>query len=829
MSETEVLNLSLNQEQIKLRIKEGKINNFKSKSGRGYYNIIQENVFTFINLLLAGIAFLLIYFGKVSDGVIYFSVALLNIVVGLVQEINAKSKLDEIVELVSPKSLVIRNKNEVLIPSEEIVLDDIVKIQSGDLIPSDGKICYGKIQVDEAFLTGESNFLWKENDHDVFAGSTVIGGSCYIKITSVGKQNLANQIINKAKTYVKSITPLQQEVNLTVRILFLIASVLGTLVILSGYFLKTPLPESLQITAVILGIIPNSLFAIINLSYALGSVRILGNGAIVQRLNSVESMSHIDTLCLDKTGTLTTKNLVLENIIPLSDKFKEEAVYNFANVTTEKNATIQAILNKDGKIKIETDLKSDDEILFNSSHKFSAVKFKDKTYYFGAPEILFESVTEVTQNNEILQKLEDYYKDGLRVLLFCEDVQNQKFTHDNNNNPLLPKNLKALSILTFSDELRKDLQTTLNKFNQAGIKIKIISGDNSNTVLALIKQLKLYKTYQLIDGVSIEKLSPVEFSQMVENYDIFGRITPVQKERIIKALIDNGHYVAMIGDGVNDVLSLKQANLSISLESGAQAPKQISDILLLKDSFSALPSALLEGQKIRNAIEDIFKIYLSRIIYLVLIISSVRVADLPFPFSVKQASLISVLTTGIPAIGLAIWASPGINRNKLIDSVLHFVLPASLTLAFWGMVLWVWGIFNFMGNSNFLNFANSDFSTVYLQNIGQIRSVLSTFLILAGILIVFLVTLNPEKWIQKRHIESISNLPKNKILSMSVLLFIFTVLFLQFDNITQFWDMFKLSLLGWYMILVCLFGWLVSLFLAWYYNFYDRFLGIYKD
>jgi cation-transporting P-type ATPase E len=832
-----VLN-GLSDKEVAEKVNQGLVNKFQEVEGRTYWRIVQENVFTFINLILAFIALLLIYFGRVSDGVIYFSVALLNILVGLVQEIQAKRKLNAISSLVSPKVTVIRSGKQVLISSQDIVEGDLVFVKSGDIISVDGIIIEGSLNNDESLLTGESHLIEKKIDSEVFAGSNVVTGTAYFKAHNVGEKSTANQINSKAKAYVRHLTPVQKEVNLAIRLLFVIAVTLGAMVAMAAYLSRTPLSESLQITAVILGIIPNSLFAMINLSYALGGVNILRKGALVQKLNAVESLSNVDILCLDKTGTLTTKNLILEEIVNVNAQKEDtynQLLHDFVCGVNDPNATVDAII-KNLQISNNKSQVVVDQVPFSSTYKWSSIASQnhdiDQYLYLGAPEILIKYLT--NWNEALQQKLEDAQEKGLRVVLFATG---DKWSWiEDNKTPILPQKLQLNSVLIFSDQIRDDAQLALKKFYQAGVAIKIISGDNPKTVASLARQINLQNlkhdnkgTLVLLSGDEVDKLNDLELAQKIESVDIFGRITPHQKERLIKALIDSDHYVAMIGDGVNDVMSLKQASLSIAMQSGAQSAKSVADILLLKDSFASLPAGLIEGQKIRNGLEDVFKLFVSRILYLILLIIGVRIIGLPFPFTVKQASFISALTTGIPAIGLTLWAHSGYKkRNKLFNNVLHFVLPAAFTLAFFGLIILfamttikLWNIRSIDNLQSLLSITTPQVQLALASSLPRFRSVLTVFLIFAGLCLNIFVS-PPVKYMSFGSSHRSDWRPA--ILSC-IIATGFCIGYL-FPDLRNFWDLTYLNLTEIFLLILALGSWLVTITVFWKYRLLDKMLGI---
>ncbi|MBC7406613.1 MAG: HAD-IC family P-type ATPase [Candidatus Parcubacteria bacterium] len=839
----------LTQAQVQDRIKLGQINTVQVIRGRSYSQIILENTITFINILLAGVSVLLIIFGKYSDAIIYFSVALINILVGLIQEISAKAKLDSIADLVSPKSRIIRSlinnlqPNEQLLPVNQIVLDDIIALGSGDIIPVDGVVISGGLLIDESILTGESDYLHKQSGLEVFAGTSVVSGTGTMQATKIGSSTMANQINSRAKVYHRELTPIQSEVNLIVRVLFLITVTLGGMSVLANLIVPRSIDESLQIAAVILGVIPNSLFALINLSYALGGVAILKKGALIQRLNAIESLSNVDVLCLDKTGTLTTKNLILEQAINLgavTDIEQSKVLDDLINYSSELNATTQAIATS-RQITNPASQKPLVEIPFNSSYKWSGVSVEQKTDYtkskninivIGASDVILnhfkatQNRTPQYQNQDLNLHVSTLQNQGLRCLIVATSNQ---ILDLNNNQPILPNDLELISLLVFSDQIRDEAKETLDLFQQAGIAIKIISGDNPETVMALAKQIGVGKDAKMISGTELDNLPLDSWSAVVEDTTIFGRITPAQKEILIQTLNKNGHYTAMIGDGVNDVMSIKTAKLGISMESGSPVTRSVADILLLGDSFASLPQGLLEGQKIRNSLEDIFKLFLVKIIYLVMLIIGIRMVGLPFPFSIKQSSLIAIFTTGIPAIGLALWSHPGTKKGQsLLDSVLHFVIPSSISLGLFGTGLlfglsWLelFKLKNTTEISRLLNFNSLEITQAFNLAIPELQTGLTLFLILAGLCLNIFVS--PP--IKRLSFGAVSRRDWRPTILSFVLFVILGGLY--FNPITS--NFLGLSRLGYDQIGVVvstLIFWVITVSVIWRFRLIDKFLGI---
>jgi cation-transporting ATPase E len=417
-------------------------------------------------------------------------------------------------------------------------------------------------------------------------------------------------------------------------------------------------------------------------------VRIAGKGALVQQANAVESLSNVSVLCLDKTGTLTTNRIRLHALEPLGvgeDELRR-ILGDYVSSASSQNRTAEAI----GAACGGQARRVCQEVPFSSARKWSALAFGVSAqsnafdegalrgvYVLGAPEML---QSHLKAGADLGPAIEEWTARGLRVLLFAYRPEVMSL-HDENDQPSLPAGLIPLGVLSFSDELRPEAQLTLKDFAQSGIQLKIISGDNPHTVAALAQQAGLSSDVGVVSGLDLAEMDEAQLAQTTKEATVFGRITPRQKERLVRILRDNGEYVAMIGDGVNDVLSLKQAHLGVAMQSGSQATRGVADIVLLNDSFAVLPSAFREGQRIIHGMQDIVRLFLTRTFYVTLLILGAAIVGVAFPVTPKHNSILALLSVGIPTLALAAWARPATSPRSLLHSVSHFVFPASFTVA----------------------------------------------------------------------------------------------------------------------------------------------------
>ncbi|MCP4196858.1 MAG: HAD-IC family P-type ATPase [Proteobacteria bacterium] len=687
----------LTSQQVEERRKSGLGNDIKLKSSRSYWDIIKTNVFHPVNIVLYVIGFSMLAVGDTRSAVMVVGLVVFNAVVGIIQEVRSKHKLDEIALLARAKVAVIRDGGEQTIGPEELVQSDLLVIRAGDQIPVDGTIVGdGKIEVDESALTGESDLIPKKSEDEVLSGSFCITGETLVEATRVGEKSFANELTQNAREFKLEFTPLQRDVNRLLRILLLIVVFFTILAVLGLFLGDVPFDAWLQVMAVITGSISAGLLTLITLNYSWGAVTIGQKGGLVQQINAIESLSNVSVLCTDKTGTLTTNNIQYHDVYPVGIE-KSELEHLLGNVAagaSSTNKTSQALLDALPAVQRS----AVDEIPFSSARKWSALAFDEATvadetslrgvYVLGALEML-ESYFSV--DDAVRSKLQEWSDQGLRVLVFAG---NRDITtlHDENDLPLLPP-LTLLGIVSFSDELRPHLQETLGAFTDNGVRLKVISGDNPQTVAALAKQAGLPGDLKAVSGPELAEMGESEFASTAAEATVFGRITPQQKENLVTALRGQGEYVAMIGDGVNDVLSLKKANLGIAMESGSTATRSVAAMVLMGDSFEAMPAALTEGQRIVGAIQNILKLFMVTVFALLLLIVGIAILNLGFPFTALQNSLLSFFARGAPPFILSISAMAVVRRASLSHSIIHFTLPASFTIFLFGLFIYIGALY----------------------------------------------------------------------------------------------------------------------------------------
>ncbi|MBD3880476.1 HAD-IC family P-type ATPase [Phormidium tenue FACHB-886] len=803
----------LSESEVEQRRSAGMGNNVTLQTGRSYQQIFNENLFTFINGIFFAISLVMFKLGRVGDAVLVVIVIFGGVLINIYQEIWAKQKLDRIALLNRPKAAVIREGRTRYVDPNEIVLGDILLAQPGDQILVDGQVVgSGRMEVDESLLTGESDLILKQAAVPVYSGSFCVSGTACYEAEKVGADTVAYKLVAGARAYRRSLTPLQVEINVVIRVFMLIACFLWVLVGIS-FLSSTYSPNEIaQRAAVVAGLVPAGLLIAITLSYGLGAVRMLGQDVLIQQANAVESLSNVDTLCLDKTGTLTTNQILLEEVYPIATTAAElnAALGDYAASTTAGNRTSEAIAAAcPGRV-----LPPKAEVPFSSARKWSAIAFDEDdrrgVYLLGAPEVLSASM-------QLDQAAIDYINSGtiqgLRVVLFAYSP-NPTVLQDTDS-PQLPSDLKPLGILRFSDELRPEAYDTIQGFAQAGIEVKIISGDNPQTVAALAQQAGLGKEARLISGSQLAQLDDTQFAQAALNHTIFGRITPEQKALLVANLRKSGRYVAMIGDGVNDVLSLKQANLAIAMESGSKAARGVADIVLLKDSFGALPHAFLEGQRIRNGIQDVLKLFLVRTFCVTLLIFAAALVTDNFPLQNKQSAIVALIGVGFPTMCIPIWAKPGVlPRRSLVRSMLHFVIPSTLTLTLVSLLVYLFYLVVAVLDLP----PGLDPSEI---NHALPRSALVTILVMGELLLIPFLKPPSTAWVGG---EPLSGDWRYSIVAL-ILLGVY-LLIVAIPPLRRFFELYPLDPINYLFIGLVAIEWCLILRFTWRSRFLDRFLGI---
>lgn len=733
----------LSQREVAARRAGGQVNRMPRQTSRTYSQILRENVFTSVNNIMFVLSLALLFLGQISDAIISTGVVFFNVLVSVAQELRAKRTLDRIALLTRPRATVVREGQEQEIDPDDIVLDDVLLVHAGDQIVVDGPLLAGSLEADESLLTGESDRVLKGIGETLYSGSFCVSGSAYYRAEKIGSASVASQLTIKARTFRRVYTPLQQEINLIIRALLLVAMFFELLLFISTFINYVPVVESVKMAVVTIGIVPKGLFLATSVAYAVGALNMLGKGALVQQANAVESLSNVDILCLDKTGTLTANALVVESLYPfaIAEQELRRLLANFIAASTTRNATSEAIAAACGPSAATWHAR--EEVPFSSERKWSALAVDagqdTGVYVLGAPDVLQLH----GQQAESAAWIEEKTRQGMRVVLFARSHEDISL-FDDQQTPRLPDRLVPTGMISLRDQLRPETRETLANFAKTGVRLKIISGDHPDTVAALARQIDFDTGDSAVAGQDIERMDDAQLAEAAEQHTIFGRVTPRQKERIVRALHTRSHYVAMIGDGVNDVAALKQADLGIAMESGSQAARGVSDIVLLKDTFAALPPAFKEGQRIRNGMHSILKLFMTRVLYVTLLLVATTVVE-GFPFVPKQNAILTFFTEGVPTIALATWAYPSIvPRGNLSRSLLRFVLPAAITISLAGLAVYLGELLAIAQPWTTAGVQNSDITLQ--RTLPAAQSALTTFSVFCGLLLIPFVVPPGQFW-----------------------------------------------------------------------------------
>lgn len=670
----------LTDAEVAARVEAGQVNVTPDASSESVWRIIRRNALSAVNILLFIISIGLVALDLYRDAVLTAGIVLINVVIGIVQELRAKRQLQKIALLNRPTTAVLRNGEVREVDPSEIVVGDIIVFTAGDQYPADALLrTDSPVQVDESNLTGESDPVTKRKGDVLLSGSTCLAGSGMAEVLNVGEMCATQRVTSQARAYRNVKTPLQRDVDMIIRVMTVVVLLLALQVLqaFDNIYGRLPIVETVQASAVLVALVPQGLILMITLAYSLAVLRVAPQGALIQRINSIESLSHIDVLCVDKTGTLTTQRLALESVTPFTgdEETLRALLGDFAASARSSNKTSDAI--KAGCPGRARELA--EEVPFSSRWKWSGMAFADAPdvpLVLGAPEVLLDAASKVPDGVEA--ELDRWTSGGYRVLLFGRGRGAGTMAGEV---PRLPKDLEILGLVVLSDELREGVQNTIKAFTDLGISLKVISGDNPDTVLALAKQAGIPEASVAVSGADIDGLNDTELEILAEQATVFGRVTPEHKERLVQALERRGHWVAMTGDGVNDILALKRASVGIAMRSGADATRNAADIVLLEDNFDVLPAAFSEGQRVLRGMNDNIKLFLTRTLTLVFVIFQVLLIGQEFPITPSQNSILATLTVGIPSIALAVWARPGHTPRNLWKTVVQFVLPAALMVS----------------------------------------------------------------------------------------------------------------------------------------------------
>ena len=713
----------LTDEQVNERIAEGKVNADENPNTRTYKQIIRENTLTFFNFLNLVLLVLVLLVGSYKNA-FFVCIIVINTLIGIAQEIRAKKTIDKLAILTARKSVVIREGQKWTVPTEELVLDDVVCLKTGDQVPADARVLEGSVEVNESLLTGESDNLPKNVGDELFSGSFVTSGEANCQIIHVGKDNYAAQITSEAKEFKRHNSELKNSLNAILKVISIIIVPLGAMLFYKQYMIvgDTLKDSVVNMVAAVLGMIPEGLVLLTSVALTLGSMVLATKKTLVQELYCIETLARVDTLCLDKTGTITEGTMKVEDVqlydtaqttvVQHTAKFDPETGEPVQNVSALKpevtvsaekeNGQIQETVNSETVSQEErqklqeidhimgnmmsvlhdqnatadalrkrfpsrNDLKLIHAIPFSSDRKYSGAVFEGRgTYLMGAAQFLFPE-----GNEELLEHCSSYAQEGYRILVLAHSEQETKGTER-------PTGLEPLGLFLITDVIREEAPDTLAFFDSQEVDLKVISGDDPVTVAAIARRAGLKNADSYVDATTLT--TEEELQDAVAQYSVFGRVTPQQKKAMVQALQSQGHTVAMTGDGVNDVLALKEADCSIAMAQGSDAAKNIANVVLLDSNFASMPHIVNQGRRVVNNIRTAASMFLIKTMFSVMLSLLTIFFGNTYPFEPIQMSLISACAVGIPTFLLA----QENNYEKIDHTFLRHVFinafPAALTI-----------------------------------------------------------------------------------------------------------------------------------------------------
>ncbi|MDR0523564.1 MAG: HAD-IC family P-type ATPase [Candidatus Methanoplasma sp.] len=671
----------LSDEEVRDRISSGRSNSFESPVSRRYSDILVKNACTPFNLMLFLLGAALVYFEEEVSAVSATGVIILNILIATVQEARAKRRLDKIALLIRPKVRVLRGGSVREIDPSGIVMDDSVLLSAGDQAQVDGVLIDSdSVEMDESPLTGESGTVRKAAGDTVFSGTVCVAGDGLFRVTALGADTFASRMLLSAKRFKKKKTPLQAETGAVTKMLMAAAFVFLAFMVARGLLGGTPLSggDFAMRSVVVLDIVPIALFLLITITYMIAAVRMSGGGVLLQNSNSVESMSHVDTVCMDKTGTITTNGLAVESVEYVAgEEAARPALEAFVSATGGRNRTVEAMERAFGR----SEARLIEEIRFSSERKYSAVRTEGAwsgTVFVGAWSALRGRAAD---DGRVSRAVAELSGRGLRSVVAC--VGPDAPLHEGGE-PSIPR-LEPVAIVSIRDEVRPDCRETIQAFLDGGMDLKVISGDDPDMVAALFKTAGIPGEREAVSGDELDAMAPREYDEAVLRAGIFGRMKPEGKERVIESLRRSGRYVAMVGDGVNDVRPIKAAQVGIALQSGSGAARGVADMVLAGDDFSALPRAISEGKRTVSGMRDILKLYLTRNFVLAIMVLLFLVILGRVPLLPVQNAYYALASVSIAAFFMAIWAKPSDNAGAVLPAVLRHAAPSAVLISAFGI------------------------------------------------------------------------------------------------------------------------------------------------
>lgn len=641
-------------------------------------DVVRANTLTFFNVVLATMILALLVVGELRDGIFVGVVVAANVAVATVQELIATRRLRALRALTQPTATVVRDGIEETIPAVEVVEGDLLHLFAGDEVVADGRVVARQAELDESLLTGESDSVRRGPGDEVRSGSFCIAGDCYYVAERVGAEAYAARLAADARAHSRTATPLTFRFQRLLRVLLIATGVLAAALFVQFNFADRGLAESLKATtATVTTVVPVGLLLGMTVVAAVGALRVSRSGAIVQEIAAVEALNYVDVIGLDKTGTLTTNRLTFRGVTWAPGASGAQGWLGaFAAASAGSNKTADALA--DALARASNGARAVASVPFHSARRWSAVTLEHfgetRTFVLGAPETVLARGDRGPGAVALIDAYRAAAEEGLRGVIFAE-------TRGLPDPDAPLAGATPLALVAFGDELRAEVTSAFALMEELGIQPKVISGDNPRTVLALLRQMGIRMHGGAIGGDDLERLSGEAFTEAVETHTVFGRITPPLKARIVETLKSRGHYVAMVGDGANDVRALRAADVAVAMASGTAMTRGVAGIVLLDDSFAALIRGTREATFVLGNAARLSKLFLAKSVYAYLLIFATNMLGLDFPFLPRQGSVTSLLTLGIPALFISIVAPPRDAGRDFARNVLRFALPAGAALA----------------------------------------------------------------------------------------------------------------------------------------------------
>lgn len=669
--------IGLTSEEVRERIDKGLTNHTDISTQKTVGQIVKSNLLTYFNLIFLILTVLLCIVGSFRN-LTFLPVIIGNTVIGIFQELRAKKTLDKMSMLNAPHSIVVRDGEQQQIQSEELVKDDIIILSAGNQICADATVLSGSISVNEALLTGESDEIKKKSGDRLMSGSFVVSGQCYAKLDKVGNESYISQLTAQAKAMGDGEqSEMIRYINKLVKWVGIIIIPVGIILFCQAYIMngETFKKSVVSMVAAVLGMIPEGLYLLTTVALALSTIRLAKKQVLLHDMKSIETLARVDVLCVDKTGTITEPGMQVTELVisgrcgdaEMDKRAFAHLLADYSAVIEDNNATMEAIRAYVAKNELEkgsrTVLKTEP---FTSANKYSKVSFVEGDYMLGAPEFIMKD-----KYDEISEEIEEYQSKGYRVLLMAE-------SGDDSTGSVRPLGgISPIGYIVLSNPIRENAESTFTYFKEQGVAIKVISGDNPATVSEVAKRAGIDGAENYVDASTLA--SEKDITEAVDKYTVFGRVTPKQKQLIVRALQKQKHTVAMTGDGVNDILAMKDADCSIAMASGSEAAAQAAQTVLLDSDFGRMPYVVFEGRQVVNNIQRSASLFLVKNIFSLLMAIFSAIFAITYPLEPSQISLISMFTIGLPGFLLAL--EPNRNRieGNFMVNVMLKALPAGLT------------------------------------------------------------------------------------------------------------------------------------------------------